>query len=257
MKGFRDSGIALILSLHLLAGCSTEIVTGIDENEANQLLVILSENNIRAKKDSIETDRGIAWNVRVKRRDFLRALQILNENNLPGEKTEGVVEIFGKKNFLPTQTAERVLEEYSQNAELSKTLEQIQGVVRARVHIARTLDELAGTEKPVSAAVLINYIARDGGEKPFSTDDIRKIISGGVANLLEEKVNVVAFPVLQRSIKPPQGTSSLSFLFFLLCGIFLLFSGGFNLYLWTKFRTIVFKNRGIDAVSNRKTEKGD
>ncbi len=258
MKGFRYSGVALLFVLHLFAGCSTDIITGIDEAEANQLLVVLSENNIRANKVSVETEQGVLWNVRVRRRDFLKALQILSENNLPEEKTEGVVEIFGKKSFLPTQTAERVLEEYSRNAELSKTLEQIQGVVKARVHIAKMRDELTGAEKPVSASVLINYIARNGGEKPFSTDDIRKIISGGVANLLEENVNVVAVPVLQRSIKPPEGSSSLSFLFFFLCGIFLLVSGGFNLYLWTKFKAIVLKNGKGDAVPDRKeTEKGN
>lgn len=259
MTHFRYSWLAILFVIFLLSGCSTELVTGIDENEANRLLVVLSENNIRAKKVLVETDQGPSWNVKVKRKEFLRALQILKENNLPGEKVKGVLEIFGKKDFLPTQTAEKALEEYSQNAELSKTLEQIQGVVKARVHIARVRDELTGVEKPVSASVLINYIANDSGAPPFSIDDIRKIIAGGVANLLEDNVNVVAVPVPQKSAKPSRTESSVSTLFFLSCGIFVLIAGGINLYFWKKFRvTMSLNNGGTNAVhDNTETEMGD
>lgn len=257
MTDFRYSWLAILFAIFLLSGCSTELVTGIDENEANRLLVVLSENNIRAKKILLETDQGPSWNVNVKRKEFLRALQILKENNLPGEKVKGVLEIFGKKDFLPTQTAEKALEEYSQNAELSKTLEQIQGVVKARVHIARVRDELTGVEKPVSASVLINYIANDSGAQPFSTDDIRKIIAGGVANLLEDNVNVVAVPVSQKSAKPSHTESSGTTLFFLSCGIFVLIAGGINLYFWNKFRVTMSLNNGrANAVpEKRETEK--
>ncbi len=259
MTHIRYSWFAVLFAIFLLSGCSTEVVTGIDENEANRLLVVLSENNIRAKKILLETDQGPSWIVTVKKREFLRALQILKENNLPGEKVKGVLEIFGKNDFLPTQTAEKALEEYSQNAELSKTLEQIQGVVKARVHIARVRDELTGVEKPVSASVLINYIANDSGAQPFSIDDIRKIIAGGVANLLEDNVNVVAVPVHHKSAKPSRAESSVFTLFVLSCGVFVLISGGINIYLWKRFRAQTASNNGEkDAVpDNRETEKGD
>lgn len=257
MSNLRYSGLAILFAVYLLSGCSTELVTGMDENEANRILVVLSENNIRAKKILIETDQGPSWNVYVNRQEFLRALQVLKENNLPGEKVKGVLEIFAKKDFLPTQTAEKALREYSQNAELSKTLEQIQGVVRARVHIARERDELTGVEKPVSASVLINYIVNDSGTQLFSIEDIRKIIAGGVANLLENNVNVVAVPVPQKSVKPSRTVSPVSFAFFLSCGIFVLIAGGINLYLWKKFRVpMSLNNRGINAVPDkRETEK--
>jgi type III secretion protein J len=259
MRNFRRANIVFVFIICIFCGCSVVVVSGIDEGEANKLLVVLAESNIKAGKKLIETEKGPKWNITVSRKNFLRALQILEENNLPGEKTEGVIEIFGKKDFLPTQTAERTLEEYSQNAELSKTIEQIQGVVKARVHVARTRDEFTGVEKPVSASVLINYIAGESGEQPFSADDIKRIVAGGVANLLEENVNVVAVPIRQKSIKSPASVSSISFVFFLSCGFFVLVAGGINIYFWNKLRSIKpLNNRIQNAVSDkRETESGN
>lgn len=255
----RYSGLIFFFAVILLSGCSNVLITNVDENEANRLIVALAENNIWAKKILVETDQGPSWNVTVKRKEFLKALQVLKENNMPAEKIKGVVEIFGKKDFLPTQTAEKALEEYSQNAELSKTLEQIQGVVRARVHIARMRDELTGLEKPVSASVLINYIASDSGNQPFSIEDIKKVIAGGVPNLLEDNVNVVALPVIKKSIKPYPAVTPVSTAFFLFCGILVLIAGGINIYFWKKFRIFLsLNNRRLNASPDRReAEKED
>jgi len=235
MKAGKLANIFLIA--FFISGCSAELVTGIDENQANILLATLADNHIKAKKmRSGEEDKN-SWAIFVRKKDLFKALQVLKENNLPAEKTLGVLEIFGNKGFLPTHTAERVLEEYSVNAELSKTLEQISGVVKARVHIARVRDEITGLEKPVSASVLINYINK-GDTMPFREEDIKKIISGGIPNLRGEDVQVVTIPVSHSYSKTVQMNIPWSYHIILMaCGIIVLLAGGVNLYLWGRWRS--------------------
>lgn len=231
-------GIA-ILSSFFLFSCSRELITGLDENEANRLLVVLAESGIPAGKAPLDTERGTLFRIDVPRRDFLRALQVLKENNLPSEKAQGVMEIFGKNDFLPTQTAERVLEEYSVNSELAKTLEKIQGVLSARVHIARLRDEITGRYIPVSASVLISHVRSENDGLPVGIEDVKKIIAGGVPNLMEEKVNVVLVPVEQKSKKETGKNFQVSRAILIISlGILVLFSAGANLWLFFRFKRL-------------------
>lgn len=250
---------SIFLIVFFLYSCSSEIVSNLDEREANKLLVVLAENKIYAKKQAQETEQGVLFTIVVQKKDLLRALQVLEKEDLPEEREKGVIDIFGKKDLLPTQTAERMLEEYSINAELARTIEKIKGVVNARVHIARIRDEYTGLEKPVSASVLVNYISEN--RQPFSVDEIKKLIAGGVGNLSEDNVKVVALPVSKSDETMIHNNRGTVFaLAGVLAGLFVIFSGGFNMFLWNEFRKLkTLKKRekdndtdkGRDATDNK------
>lgn len=83
----RRVGIALAtLALMTSVGCGmNEILHGLDEREANQILVVLESHDIAAEKQ-IEEGRVITWKVAVSKSVSNEARRILVDAELPQPK---------------------------------------------------------------------------------------------------------------------------------------------------------------------------
>ena len=100
------------------------------------------------------------------------------------------MEVFGQPSLIPTATQERALHLVALCGELARTLETIDGVLTARVHVSLPEDNPlreAGPRPEPAAAVLIK--ARS--ENAVSADDVRRLVAGSVDGLSPAKVNVV------------------------------------------------------------------
>ncbi|HEY4716044.1 MAG TPA: hypothetical protein VII00_02965 [bacterium] len=237
-------------------GCRSELFTDLDEREANRIIVALNRGSINARKEKVDSDSGTRWRIIVKNKNFQKALEITEKNNLPSIKANGVMEIFGKSGFLPTHTAEKALEAYSLNAELARTIEEIQGVVKARVHVVMRKNGVFEKElAPSTASVLINYISEGDGELAFGIDDIKKIVSGGVEGLTEDNVKVVVVPVKQEVSVISERRQKTSILLLAMAPLFL-FSGALNILLWIKFGGGKIEEYKDGAVSEKEKDIG-
>ena len=90
--------VALLASLALLAltACSQEeIVHGLEESQANQVLVALDEDGMRAEKRREEGSEA-TWRVEVASSEAPRAQRLLAERELPRPRLPGLGETFGK-----------------------------------------------------------------------------------------------------------------------------------------------------------------
>ena len=174
-------------------GCSTvELQHGLDERQANQILVTLDQAGIAADKEKEEGGREATFRLRVARADAAAAWKVLKEHELPRERPKGFQEVFGQPSLIPTATQERALQISALCGELARTLEAVDGVLAARVHISLPDDSplREGERARPAAAVLIK--ARPG--TPLGEDDVKRLVAGSVEGLDATKVSVVMTP---------------------------------------------------------------
>lgn len=191
--------LIFLFSLILLAGCSQPIHHGLDEEQANEMLVVLQQNGINASKVPEEGGETLTFTVTVSGRDAAKAWQILKEHSLPRPTEKGFGEVFGQTSLIPTAMEEKALFLQAMTGELAKTVEAIPGVIDARVHVVLPesdvlKEELQGPTTP-KAAVYIKYKTDQNGLPPFKDDDIRNLVANSVEGLQPKNVAVVSSEV--------------------------------------------------------------
>ena len=181
---------AMCFVVLLALGCSAPIQHGLDETAANEILTSLERAGIGASK--IRDDNGV-FAVSVARADAIPALELLRSLGLPRGRRAGFGEIYKQPSLVPTQTEERVRYVEALAGEIARTLESIEGVVSARVHLVLPEPEpLAIDGKPrVAAQAAVLLKVRAGRPLPIAEADARKLLAGSVPGLSPTEVAVV------------------------------------------------------------------
>ncbi len=179
----------------LAAGCEAAVQGGLSETEANRIVVVLQAERIGARKEP-EAGGGqeATWQVIVPSDEVGVALQVLRANNLPREEDPGFGEVFGPGSMVPTATEERARWIEAVSGELARSLEAIDGVLDARVHIALPDERefLLDEERPhPSASVLLKY---EGKAPPYDPAAVQQLVAGAVHGLDPAQVAVVGVP---------------------------------------------------------------
>ena len=183
-------GVVLFIAVPLALGCSAPIQHGLDENAANEVVTSLERAGMAASK--MRDDDG-AFAVSVARADAVAAMELLRSLGLPRGKRLGFGDVYKQPSLLPTPTEERARYLEALAGELAGTLESVDGVVGARVHLVLPEpDPLAVDGKPrvsAQAAVLLKTVA--GRRLPISEPDVQKLVAGSVPGLAPVAVSVV------------------------------------------------------------------
>lgn len=177
----------LLASLFLLSACQTEIYTNLSEREANEMLAALMESGIDAEKSSIGEEN---FAVAVANEDVREALAILNDQGLPQSNRQSIGQVFAKSGIVSSPFEERVRYIYALGEEVAQTLQQIDGVLVARVHVVMPeAPELGQEAKPSSAAVFIKQ--KVGYDLDFLVPQIRRLVANSIEGVKYEEVSVV------------------------------------------------------------------
>ena len=182
-----------LLVLAALAGCAREeLLHGLDERQANEVLVALDERGVPASK-AREDGAEERWRVDVERGDAARAQRILAERELPRTRPPGVAEVFGKGSMVPTPTEEHALLLHALSGELARSLEAVDGVVAARVHVGlREPDPLRPGERAAPrASVLVKCRASACPAVRALEPGLRALVAGAVEGLEPAAVSLV------------------------------------------------------------------
>ena len=199
----RLFGVALFL---LVAGCGkAELYHHLDEKEANEFIVKLAGAGIPSEKAIEPAERGEpTWKIIVPKEKLELAFHVLETFGLPKEKGMGIMAVFPGGGLIPGQFEEKAKYFLALTGELEKTLESIERVVDARVHVvvpeeSVLKDEEEGIVRP-TASVLLRYIASSDGKKPIEDMDVKQLVARAIEGLTINEVTVVALPV------PPAST---------------------------------------------------
>jgi type III secretion protein J len=182
----------VLLCAALVASCSVPIAGGLDDREAGHVVVALDHASIEAAKEADPSADG-KWRVTVPRDDVARALGVLRDEELPRAAPPGVLDAIGKGSLVPSEAAEHAQLVAGIAGDLERSLESIDGVLHARVHLNVPPPNPLRDTAPAraSASVLLEH---RGATPPLSADAVARLVAGGVANMLQTDVAVVFIP---------------------------------------------------------------
>jgi type III secretion protein J len=183
--------LLIVLSFVLLAGCKTSLFEGLYEDQANRIVAVLSRHGIEGAK---QRNPDKTWTVSVDSRDAVAATELAGAYALPRSGHANLGELFSRQGLISNPDEDRVRFIFGVSQELSETLEKIDGVLVARVHIVQPeRDPVLGLVTPPSASVMLRY--RTDYNLELMRDRIRALVAGGVEGLTPERVNLTLIPV--------------------------------------------------------------
>ncbi len=191
-----------LLALSLAAcGSRVELMAAIPEAEANEVLAALVNAGIAARK--IPGKEGKVG-VSVDADEVGRAVDLLRAQGLPRGRFAGMGEVFRKEGLISSPLEERARYIYALSQELGATLNEIDGVIVARVHVVLPERGSPGDpSQPSSAAVFIKHQA------DYNLDtvqpQIRRLVVNSIPSLTPDKVSIVtvAAQSAPASVAPP------------------------------------------------------
>jgi type III secretion protein J len=199
------SRLILLVALVPLAGCAgEEVLHGLDEREANEVLVALDEGGIAAEADRAG-ETGGGFTVAVPARDAARARRLLSDRSLPRPRASGFDEALAEGSMVPSPAEERARFQHAVAGELSRSLEALDGVVSARVHLALPEPDplRPGERPPPRAGVLLRCrppaCAAVRGLEP----GVRALVAGAADGLDPAAVAVVVAEAAKATAPAP------------------------------------------------------
>jgi type III secretion protein J len=184
--------LILLPVLLLLVGCRTSLFEGLDEDQANRIVAALSHHGITGYKER-NADR--TWNISVDDADAVVATELASAYALPRGGHANLGELFSRQGLISSPEEDRVRYVYGLSQELSETLEKMDGVLLARVHIVLPeKDPMDPAQDTLpSASVMMRYRS-DYNLEPMR-DRIRALVAGSVEGLTPARVSLTLLAV--------------------------------------------------------------
>jgi type III secretion protein J len=171
----------------LSMGCSADILHDLSEEQANRVVTVLEGAGIPASRERDESAKG-RWGVAVPSVSAGEARALIREYELPGRASRGFAETFQKTSLIPTPTEERAMLVQAVTGELERTLQSIDAVTLARVHVNLPRQG----EKPAGRATAAVMLKVKAGAR-VDPSSIRRLVAGSVEDLSEDRVAVELF----------------------------------------------------------------
>lgn len=189
--------------LLLLTGCEekTAIVSGVDEKEANIIIVMLQSRGISAAKTQVATtgageQAAPTYYISVPDSQRVDAIAFLNQNGLPKKKGTTLLELFGKQGLMTTEKEETIRYQAGLSQQIANTIMMIDGVIDASVQLSfppeETIPGQQQAEKKITAAVYVKHQGVIDDPNTHLEDKIKRLVSGSVTGLDMNDVTVVS-----------------------------------------------------------------
>jgi len=188
--------------LPLLTSCESRkiIVNGLDEREANEILVFLSNKNIDAiKVQSAPTGTGggakiVLWDISVNSTQALDAMAYLNQAGLPRRRSQNLLNIFTGAGLVPSEMEQKIRYQAGLAEQIASTIRKIDGVLDAEIQISfPEEDPLNPTEKKqkITASVYIKHNGVLDDPNSHLTTKIKRLVAASVPGLDYDNVTVI------------------------------------------------------------------
>lgn len=187
----RLDALGLLLLSLTLAGCKADLYTKVQEREANEMLGLLLSKGVDAirlvGKDGTST-------IQVEERQLAYSIELLNDHGLPRQSFKSLGEVFKGAGLVASPVEERARYVYALSEELSRTINDIDGVLSARVHVVLPKNDLLRQDAtPSSASVFIRHASN--AKLSALLPQIKMLVANSIEGLSYDKVTVVFVPV--------------------------------------------------------------
>ncbi|WDE02224.1 type III secretion system inner membrane ring lipoprotein SctJ [Thalassomonas actiniarum] len=194
--------LPLLLGCLLLSACQIELYSGVDEQQANEMVSILMDNGIAVEKIP---GKDKTATLMIDELDLPLAISRLKEQGYPKAQFQTLGEIFVKDSMISSPMEERARYNFAMTQELAGTLSLIDGVISARVHIVQPkIDDYGVKTGTPSASIFIKHAPTMATEQLVTK--VKLLVAHSIQDLEYETVDVALFEgraPLKRSPREP------------------------------------------------------
>lgn len=189
----------------ILFGCSRSraIINGINETQANEIIVYLASKNITAMKVLMPVSTTAAagqtqqlWNIEVDPKMSVEAMAILNSVGLPRRKTQTLLSLFSDTGLMTSDKQEQIRYQSGLELDLANMIRQMDGVVEAVVKLSipqqQTIGIAPSDQPKPSAAVFVKHSGILDDPNSHLVTKIKRLVSSSINELTLENVTVVS-----------------------------------------------------------------
>ena len=180
--------LPVVLCLALVGCRQPNLLEGLDQQQANEVLAVLQRNNIAATK----VDAGKAgYAVKIDPVDFAAAVDLLNLYSLPSRPRLHVAELFPADALVASPRAEKARLYSALEQRLEQSIGMLEGVVSARVHVSYDLDASEGGRKAAPIHLAAVAVHERGVEPQLLIGDIKRFLKNTFADVDYDNISVV------------------------------------------------------------------
>lgn len=183
--------VCLLLLVGLAACREQKLFDGLTQRDANEMVVVLKRAGIDARLEPGKEPGTTGLSVPDDH--VALAVQLLERAGLPRPRQSALTDVLPKDSWMASRTQEDARLAYGLGQELAATIQEIPGVLDARVHVALAQKNAIGQiVTPPSASVLVRYDATLVGAG--LQDDVRALVGNAVSGLSFDRVTVSVVP---------------------------------------------------------------
>ncbi len=199
----KYSTFLLLLLIPFLSSCDRNrtIVNGLDEKEANEIIVLLSTKGIDAEKIKSAVGQGgggtqtvSLWNIAVPDEESTSAMSILNNAGLPRRKSQNLLDIFSNTGLVPTDMGEKIRYHAGLAEQIASTIRNIDGVLDADVLISFPKEDPlnpTAPKKDITASVYVKHSGVLDDPNTHLSSKIKNLVTSSISGLNYDNVTLV------------------------------------------------------------------
>lgn len=193
-----------IVCLPLLTGCASTktIVNGLDEKEANEILVFLASKNVDAMKAPSKDTGGagasklVLWDIDVPSNQANEAMALLNQAGLPRRKSQNLLNIFAAGGLVPSELQEKIRYQAGLAEQIASTIRKIDGILDTEVQISFPEEDPLHPEinktKKITASVYVKHSGVLDDPNSHLITKIKRLVAASITGLDYDNVTVIA-----------------------------------------------------------------
>ena len=189
------------LIIPLLTSCDRRktIVNGLDEKEANEIVVFLSTKGVDAIKVQSAEGGGAGqkialWDISVSADQATNALSILNQHGLPRRRGQSLLGIFSEVGLVPSEMQEKIRYQAGLAEQIASTIRKIDGVLDAEVQISFPEEDPLNPGKnkgEITASVYVKHSGVLDDPNTHLVTKIKRLVAASVTGLKYDNVTVI------------------------------------------------------------------
>lgn len=196
--------LIIALSSFLLASCESQktIVNGLDEREANEILVFLASKGVSANKMQSAAGGGggggaskiLLWDITVSEKDYTEAMALLNQAGLPRKRGQNLLTIFSNVGLVPSERQDKIRYEAGLAEQIASVIRKIDGVLDAEVQISFPEEDPLNpgkTKGKITASVYVKHNGVLDDPNSHLVTKIKRLVASSVTGLDYNDVTVI------------------------------------------------------------------
>jgi type III secretion protein J len=191
-----------VFLLFAATGCESRkvIVNGLDEKEANEIVVFLSARGIDAAKVKSEGGGGggqklVLFDISVEQDQANEAMSLLNQNGLPRRRGQNLLGLFSNVGLVPSEMQDKIRYQAGLAEQIASTIRKIDGVLDAEVQISfpeeDPLNPKGEKKTKITASVYVKHSGVLDDPNSHLVTKIKRLVAASVTGLDFDDVTVI------------------------------------------------------------------